>query len=239
MAEFPSLPLWTDAYLADTSHLSEAEHGRYLLLLIHLWRAPMQRFPNNDAWLARKFQRSVEVFVSEWKPLMQEFMQNDGNWWTSKRMQKEFAYIKTLSEKRRDAANARWAKEKGDANCNGPTPTPIKKIEEKEQVSQNGGYARGRGAPLTTPALADENLEKFMTRLAKELDGTSGGRGWTIVGSATDDTDPLHGRCLLLCKVAAKNIGKGWPFNWPKDHAIFDRIVTGGLSEQPSHDQQI
>ena len=29
MARFPSLPLFVDAYLADTGHLTDAEHGRY------------------------------------------------------------------------------------------------------------------------------------------------------------------------------------------------------------------
>jgi hypothetical protein len=40
MAEFPALPLWTDAYLGDTRHLSQSEHGAYLLLLITAWRTP-------------------------------------------------------------------------------------------------------------------------------------------------------------------------------------------------------
>src|SRR6266498_2784415 len=60
MAEFPALPLWTDAYIADTTHLSDAEHGRYLLMLMHLWRTPNKKFPNDDAWLARKFGRTAD-----------------------------------------------------------------------------------------------------------------------------------------------------------------------------------
>lgn len=40
MADYAALPLFTDAYMADCSHLSDAEHGRYLLLLMLMWRSP-------------------------------------------------------------------------------------------------------------------------------------------------------------------------------------------------------
>ena len=129
MAEFPALPLFTDSYLADTSHLLDAEHGRYLLMLFHLWRMPLCRFPNDDAWLARKFNRSAEAFVSEWKPLMQEFMHNDGNWWTQKRMQKVRFHVSKVRVKKRDAAKAAWEKRKGDSSSkdNQSNPKHIKK----------------------------------------------------------------------------------------------------------------
>lgn len=52
MAQFPQLPLWTDAYLADTTHLNATEHGAYLLLLIAAWRSPDCALPNDDKALA-------------------------------------------------------------------------------------------------------------------------------------------------------------------------------------------
>ena len=53
VAEFPALPLWTDAYLADTTHLTYAESGMYLAILMHMWRCPGCRIPNDQEWLAR------------------------------------------------------------------------------------------------------------------------------------------------------------------------------------------
>ena len=52
MAEYPALPLWTDAYLADTTHLTDAEHGVYFQLVVHAWRSPDCRLPNDAKWLA-------------------------------------------------------------------------------------------------------------------------------------------------------------------------------------------
>ena len=53
MAEFPALALWTDAYLADTRHLSTLEHGAYLLLMMEAWRRPHCDLPDDDRVLAR------------------------------------------------------------------------------------------------------------------------------------------------------------------------------------------
>jgi uncharacterized protein YdaU (DUF1376 family) len=248
MAEFPALPLWTDAFVADTIHLSTEEIGAYMLLLFTAWRRPGCDLPDDDKFLAS----ICRCDGRKWRhlrPVMLQFHTVDNGRWIQKRLQKERKYVDDLSKTQRENSLRRWNKNKDitlatamPPQSHGNPPTPIPNKIEK-QVSQNGGYARGRGAPPAGDALADDNLQKFMGRLAKELDASSAGKGWTIVASAANRDDPLHARCLLLCKAMANKIGKGWPFNWPKEQAVFDRIVTGGLSvtteEQPNHDQQI
>lgn len=112
MAELPFFPMAIDAYLADTRHLSDAEHGRYHLILYELWRAPNRRLPNDDEWLARKFCRSVEQVKSELRPLISEFCKCDGNWITQKRLTKEFERAKRVTRQRSDAAKSLWKKKK-------------------------------------------------------------------------------------------------------------------------------
>ena len=113
MADYPALPLWTDAYLADCSHLSDAEHGRYLRLLMEMWRTPGCRLPNDDEWLARKFSRSVEDVQRELRPLLREFFNSDGHWLRQKRLTREHEYIENLSAAQSKRAKARWDKGKG------------------------------------------------------------------------------------------------------------------------------
>ena len=53
MSEFHTLPLKVDRYLADTRHLSAAQHGAYLLLLMTAWRSKDNSLPDDDDFLAR------------------------------------------------------------------------------------------------------------------------------------------------------------------------------------------
>ncbi len=150
MAELPFLPIATDAYLADCDHLTDAEHGRYFLILMALWRAPMQRLPNDDEWLARKFRRSVEAVQAELRPLIKEFCQCDGNWITQKRLSKEFKRARKSVNQRSAAAKSRWRKEKDGSGRttntpsgrNAPTPTPTPTPIEEEKTLSQGGQAQ-------------------------------------------------------------------------------------------------
>ena len=112
MAEYPALPLWTDAYLADCGYLSDAEHGRYLLLLMAMWRSPDCRLPNDDQWLARKFRRPVEDIQSQFRPLIIEFCDCTGNWIIQKRLMRERDRVKQSSIKQSERAKSRWNKDK-------------------------------------------------------------------------------------------------------------------------------
>lgn len=136
MAEFPALPLWTDAYLGDTTHLTTIEHGAYLLLLITMWRND-GRLPKNDGYLARV----ARLTPAQWariKPTLWQFFREDGDWVTQGRLTDELDLVRRNSKRQSAKARARWLKPNDDADAaampgqshgNAPTPTPTSTLE--------------------------------------------------------------------------------------------------------------
>ena len=112
MANFPSLPLWTDAYLADTGHLSFEEHGVYMLLLMTIWRSPECRIPNDMKWIQRRLRASQSDMDMIVEPIVKEFFDTTGNWITQKRLKQEYNYVSARSKTQSDRAKLRWNKEK-------------------------------------------------------------------------------------------------------------------------------
>lgn len=112
MADFPALPLFTDAYMRDCWHLSDAEHGRYLLVLILIWQSPNCRIPNEPAWIAHKLRRSVEDYERDFAPIIKEFCVTTGNWLTQKRLAREYTFLRKTSKTQSDRAKTRWNKKK-------------------------------------------------------------------------------------------------------------------------------
>jgi uncharacterized protein YdaU (DUF1376 family) len=137
MAQFPALPLWTDAYLADTRHLTTEEHGAYLLLLMEAWRRPECSLPDDDNMLARLAGLPGERW-NQVRAAVMAFWTRDGRRkeWTQKRLVKERQYVAEKSRSQRDKAASRWKSDKkadaavmpeGMPNAcpdDAPTPTP-------------------------------------------------------------------------------------------------------------------
>lgn len=116
MADFPSLPLWTDAYLADTTDLSAEEHGCYLLLLMAAWRTPTCSLPDDDQRLARM----AKVGPKKWKkmrPVMERFFTVSDGQWTQNRLLKERDRVETSRNQKRQAAQAKHAKTQNNGSA--------------------------------------------------------------------------------------------------------------------------
>lgn len=109
MAEFPKFPLWTDAYLGDTTHLTTTEHGAYLLLLITMWRAKDQRLPDDDRLLA-KVARLTPTQWARMRSTIRAFFRAEEGFITQSRLTAEASAVRRHTMLQSDKAKAKWRK---------------------------------------------------------------------------------------------------------------------------------
>lgn len=181
MAQHPMLPLWTDAYLGDTTHLTTIEHGAYLLLLIAMWRTPEKRLPKSDKLLAR-YARLTSGQWARIKPVLMPFFTEKGEFISQSRLTDEATAVRQLSQRQSDKAKARWLKEKGTDDaaampdaCLPTLPTSVSKdtAEEADEepdlrklVYAHGKKILGKSkGSLITQAIAQDGLEATISML--------------------------------------------------------------------------
>lgn len=129
----PAIPLFGDAYLADTRHLSLEEHGAYLQLIMIAWRIKGCCLPDDDARLARM----LGVTGARWrklKPVVMAFWTLENGVWKQARLSKERTFVEEKRAKNKASADARWSKQ----------PAENTRDEECERISE-------RNAPPPPP----------------------------------------------------------------------------------------
>lgn len=165
MAKAPIMPLFTDALIGDTTHLSAEQFGAYVLILIATWRNNGQALPDDDERMAKICRVSRAKFRQKLRPILSEFFTISESRWRQQRLEIEWERVSTLISKR--AANARAiVKQKGSKS----TGTHNQKeatlpIQDSESTSsnveslnaaregkknQNMNPEEGRCAPLAT-----------------------------------------------------------------------------------------
>jgi uncharacterized protein YdaU (DUF1376 family) len=90
----PWMPLYVGDYLGDTGHLTTAQHGAYLLLMMHYWRKG--ELPDDDRQLSKITKLPLKTWC-DYRPILQDFF-HDG--WKHKRIDAELERMVRLSEKR-------------------------------------------------------------------------------------------------------------------------------------------
>lgn len=163
MSEFPSLPLFTDAFIADTGHLNATETGAYLMLLMMAWRSPGCRLPDDDQKLARWARVDPRAWARIKRSVMEFWTLVDG-YWTQKRLVLERDKVCKSAERARvngmrggrpkplenlDVANpvgSVWVTHKKASN-----PNPIKKESKLEAKASNLLLAGSESVSLASP----------------------------------------------------------------------------------------
>lgn len=134
---FAYLPLFVGDYLKDTQHLSCAEHGIYLKLLMHCWTqggpAPLDERKQIGIVNARSGDE-----VEALRRVLAEFFvrMEDGHY--QKRLMEEIERSNAISSKRSGAAKARWSARK-----------KVSEIQRHTNAVQKHSKSNASGPPLT------------------------------------------------------------------------------------------
>ena len=126
MAKLPSLPLFTDKFIAETVHLTNEALGMYIRLLCFAWTKKAEPFTEDQAY------RICQCRLDECKDIvnlvLKEFFIEKDNKYTQKRITEEFNYLTKYYEKKSEngkkGAETRWHTT-ANGKTEAPTPIPI------------------------------------------------------------------------------------------------------------------
>lgn len=220
MAEFPALPLWTDAFIADTVHLSAEETGAYMMLLMCAWRSPDCGLPDDDTAL----QRFSRVTRNRWPKIRDRVM---GFWtlengkWFQKRLMQERDFVTRKSQTQSQNVKARWLKSKETADTtviptpyqnDTPTPTPTSTYSEEgkpssARPSETASEGLFPSEPKKGGASAKDRNKLLFDHGAAVLGPNAGGLISRLLKHAGNDYDQAE---KLLSMAAEKAHPRQW-----------------------------
>lgn len=90
MSQAPAMPVFTDALIGDTTHLSAEEFGSYCLLLFATWRNNGQPLDDNPRDLARVCRVTLRRWLSKLRARLAPFFDLSNGTWRQKRLEKEW-----------------------------------------------------------------------------------------------------------------------------------------------------
>jgi uncharacterized protein YdaU (DUF1376 family) len=149
------MPLYIADYLADTAHLTTAEHGAYLLLIMHYWRN--EGLPTDEDQLRRITRMSARawaasrdnlrsLFSPEWRhtrvdhELAQAIEKSRVNSANAKRSHTVRNQVAAVSQERSQTHSQSQLESKKDA----PKQVPLFEIASRETTDEADLFARGK-----------------------------------------------------------------------------------------------
>lgn len=118
MADLPVFPVWIDALIGDTAHMSPAEFGAYFRILCAMWRhkgylprsegdEQLRRIAGMDT---RAWRRSRDIITEPLTAVVNDFGQHR---WTQNRLLETRGTDAQFSDSQSRKARLRWLKTKG------------------------------------------------------------------------------------------------------------------------------
>jgi len=149
MADFPTMPLYTDALIADTPHLTNEEFGIYMRLLCFAWRTKECRLPSDHKRLAIMVGMTPARFKKTAAPLLDEFFTESGGFFVQKKLKTVRENVERMREQKsyagKQSARAKALKDNGRDS----TGVDAQQEQSQEQDDNTGDTGEGTSAQLT------------------------------------------------------------------------------------------
>jgi uncharacterized protein YdaU (DUF1376 family) len=126
------MPLYVADYLADTGHLDCAEHGAYIMLIMHYWQTG--GLPNDDRKLASIARAMPEQWLSM-KPTIAEFFDAG---WRHGRIDAELKKSSLAYERRVNAGHKGGIATRAKEQCLSNAPALPKQSLHNTDIDPNG-----------------------------------------------------------------------------------------------------
>lgn len=114
MSKAPSMPVFPDALIGDTTDLSMEEFGAYCMILFVTWRNNGRALPDDPVRMARVCRVSERRWTNQLRPVLTRFFDLTGGTWRQLRLEKEWDFVakKTAcqSDKGKKSAEAKALK---------------------------------------------------------------------------------------------------------------------------------
>lgn len=253
------MPLNIGDYLADTMHLRAAEHGAYLLLLMHYWRnGPL---PDDDAKLSG-IARMTRDEWSEISATIREFFHLENGQLHQKRADDERAKAEQISSKRAGAARSMHMQRGSNCTANAPAnaeqmhevcrgfaddlheglqtharvliPSPLQETEDKKGKEEREAPLRSAPPSDLLDAAPPSKPDARGTRLPEDWEPDEPGRAYASgLGLDVESTSEDFRR--YWCAKAGKDARKvSWPLTWQTwcKRASQDRMRRRGPPQQ-------
>lgn len=183
------MPLYIGDYLGDTMHLSGPEHGAYLLLLMHSWRAgPLPKDSSSLASIAR-------TELPAWRRMEAKilaFFEDTGGGFVQGRLERERQRQQGKVEQRRAAGRASAVARSSQREVNDRSTTVAPPLEqkgrdlepdlepEKEERPNPSGSPSPRAAARPSSEVVDRDFEDFWQAYPRKVGKEAARRAWVV-----------------------------------------------------------
>lgn len=211
----PYMPLFVSDYLSHTAHLSAAEHGAYMLLIMNYWQRE-KPLPADPRKLARIARMSDAEWAEASESLSEFFQEVDGEW-VHKRIEEELARVSEKIEKAK--ANGKLGGRKPNAKADAKQTVSGGEPDAKLGEEIRGDKDKEDAASAASSASAPVDLEDAERRCRHAAGSDELGDFAPIAELLSRDKAPsdleLDVLPVIRARAAVKNGIQSWRYYVP------------------------